>query len=74
MAEILVLLVFIGVFVKKVNQIKLLHVEWGLFRLEFEPEQKKTLRNTARKLSSVKEPKQLRSGRYLDSSKKSRVS
>jgi hypothetical protein len=41
MAEIVVIFIVVVVFIKKVNQISLLHLEWGLVRLEFAPASKK---------------------------------
>ena len=55
MAEIVVMVLLVGVFVKKVNQISLVHVEWGLVRLEFNPEHKKPERAT----KPAKPPKQI---------------
>jgi hypothetical protein len=58
MGETIVLVALVLVFIKKINQIRLLHIEWGLFRLEFEPERKKTVKV---KTTSLKQPKQIRS-------------
>jgi len=41
MAEIVVIVIAAAVFIRKVNQISLLHLEWGLVRLEFAPSQEK---------------------------------
>ena len=44
MAEIVVIVTLIAVFIRKVDQISLLHLEWGLVRLEFQAARKKTKR------------------------------
>jgi len=42
--------------IRKFNQMSLLHIEWGLIRLEFDP-----VRKTKRTIKSSKQQKKLRS-------------
>lgn len=55
MAEIVVMVLLVGVFIKKVNDISLLHLEWGLVRLEFGAEPNKPSRTA----KALKPPKKI---------------
>jgi hypothetical protein len=56
MAEIILLVAFVGVLLKKINNVRTVHVEWGLLRLEFGPEPK----DAKRQPRSLKQPRQIR--------------
>lgn len=54
MAELAVVVVVFGALVYKFAKLRVVHLEWGLLRLEFEPSKSKS------QPKPVKQPKQIR--------------